>query len=166
MQAYATAEPSPLEPITRLGTVAPGTRGSASAKGALRMDTRVDPSALLASLVFEALDDHALAVLAQRLEPHIRRATTGGHIAYTVASLANDLGVSEKAIRCAITRKELAAVKRGSRWIISADAVQTWATASETRRRTSRTCLPMAPKAAGPSLRSVLCGEPRTGGAR
>jgi Helix-turn-helix domain len=40
----------------------------------------------------------------------------------TVASLPAELGVSQKTIRCAIARRELPAVKRGSRWIISADA--------------------------------------------
>jgi excisionase family DNA binding protein len=47
--------------------------------------------------------------------------------AYTVASLAAALGVSSRVVRGAIARGELAAVKRGGRWIISADAVRAWA---------------------------------------
>jgi excisionase family DNA binding protein len=47
--------------------------------------------------------------------------------AYTVASLAAMLRISPRAVRGAITRGELAAVKRGGRWIISADAVRAWA---------------------------------------
>jgi excisionase family DNA binding protein len=84
------------------------------------------------------------------------------HSAYSVASLAAELGVSAKAVRCAITRRELRAVKRGSRWIISADAISEWAAASEahdTAARRRPAPLPPAPKAAGPSPRSVLCGE-------
>jgi hypothetical protein len=56
----------------------------------------------------------------------------------------------------------LQAVKRGSRWIISADAVSEWATAAEAHHATGgrrSAPLPAAPRAAGPSLRSVLYGE-------
>jgi excisionase family DNA binding protein len=88
------------------------------------------------------------------------------HVAYTVASLAAELGVSQRTIRCAVARRELPAVKRGSRWIISAEAVRTWSAAAEDRRRTSRACRPSAPKAAGPSLRSVFCGDAGRGRTR
>jgi hypothetical protein len=71
----------------------------------------------LASLLLEGLSDQDLAVLAQRLMPHM----VEGHLdhararsAYTVASLAAELGVSAKAVRCAIARHELRAVKRGA----------------------------------------------------
>ncbi|MBV8219714.1 MAG: helix-turn-helix domain-containing protein [Solirubrobacterales bacterium] len=91
----------------------------------------------------------------------------GAHSAYTVASLAAELGVSAKAVRCAIARHELQAVKRGSRWIISAGAVSQWAAApgahhAMARRRPAP--LAAAPRAAGPSLRSVLCGESQAAG--
>jgi excisionase family DNA binding protein len=129
------------------------------------MDPMVNSSALLAQLVLDGLDDDALAALAHRLDPHLRRAApldpAGGHIAYTVASLAADLGVSQKAIRCAIARRELPAVKRGSRWIVSAEAVRSWATAPERGTKEGRARSAIAPKAAGPSLRSVLCGQSR-----
>ena len=46
---------------------------------------------------------------------------------YTVASLAEALGVSAKVVRGAIARGELDAVKRGGRWIIPAEAVDAWA---------------------------------------
>jgi excisionase family DNA binding protein len=117
-------------------------------------------SAVLASLILDGLDDHGLAALARRLLPHLKQpaeAEERSHVAYTVASLASELGVSQKAIRCAIARRELPAVKRGSRWIISADAVRAWATASDQRRGAACARGKAAPKAAGPSLRAVLC---------
>lgn len=46
--------------------------------------------------------------------------------AYTVTTLAQELGMSPRAIRGAIERRELAAVKRGGRWIIAAQAVAAW----------------------------------------
>ena len=128
----------------------------------------------LTSLLLEGLSDQDLAVFARRLLPHLqdgRADRAQAHPAYTVASLAAELGVSAKAIRCAIARHELQAVKRGSRWIISTDAVGEWASAPDARDATPRrrrAALPPAPKAAGPSLRSVLCGEPHAarGGVR
>ena len=141
-----------------------------NAGAATHFDSTSSPSALLTSLILDGLEDHDLAVLAQRLLPHLRQPEelNAGRIraAYTVASLAAELGVSQKAIRCAIARHELSAVKRESRWIISADAVHAWATASEARRGTGRIRRATAPKAAGPSLRSVLCGHARHGGGR
>lgn len=53
--------------------------------------------------------------------------------AYTVAALASAIGVSARAIRGAIGRGELAAVKRGGRWLIAADAVRAWTARDETR---------------------------------
>ena len=56
--------------------------------------------------------------------------------AYTVASLAEILGVTPKVIRNAVARGELTAVKRGGRWIISSDAVAAWTNpAGDGRRR-------------------------------
>jgi excisionase family DNA binding protein len=46
--------------------------------------------------------------------------------AYTVATLAAALAVSQRVVRNAIARGELAAVKRGARWYIAADAVDAW----------------------------------------
>lgn len=46
--------------------------------------------------------------------------------AYTVASLAEVLGVTSKVVRNAVARGELTAVKRGGRWIIPSDAVAAW----------------------------------------
>jgi excisionase family DNA binding protein len=87
----------------------------------------------------------------------------GAHSAYTVASLAAELGVSAKAIRCAIARHELQSVKRGSRWIISADAVGEWASAPEAHDATARrrrAALPPTPKAAGPRCARFSAGKP------
>jgi excisionase family DNA binding protein len=49
--------------------------------------------------------------------------------AFTVATLAAELGRSERSIRAAIARGELRAVKRGRGYVISADAVGDWARA-------------------------------------
>ena len=59
--------------------------------------------------------------------------------AYTPATLAAELGRSPRAIRGAIARGELDAVKRGRGWVIGADAVERWAAASRgaARGRTS-----------------------------
>jgi excisionase family DNA binding protein len=122
--------------------------------------TNAGASAALASILVASLDDHTVAALACRLAPHLNGSTEAALgsscTAYTVASLASELGVSPKTIRCAIARRELRAVKRGSRWIISAEAVNEWATAPTSGRSTTHTRRPLAPAAAGPSLRSVL----------
>ena len=47
--------------------------------------------------------------------------------AYTVATLAVEVGRTERSIRAAIARGELEAVKRGRGYVIGADAVATWA---------------------------------------
>lgn len=86
--------------------------------------------AQLALALVGALDDAALDVLARRLAPRLSDFTAGTGagkpIAYTVATLALELGLSPRAIRGAIERGELAASKRGGRWLIGADAVMAW----------------------------------------
>jgi excisionase family DNA binding protein len=52
--------------------------------------------------------------------------------AYTVATLAAQLGRSERAIRSAITRGELRAVRRGRGWVITAEAVADWCRSAPT----------------------------------
>jgi excisionase family DNA binding protein len=173
MQAYANAKFSP--PTSRfehahVPLLEQAVDVGLSTAATTRFDSAASPSSILMSLILHGLDDRELAVLARRLMPHLQYEGDPEpvrlHTAYTVSSLAAELGVSQKAIRCAIARRELAAVKRGARWIISAEAVRTWATASDARSRTSRPRTAAAPKAAGPSLRSVLCGAGSHGGAR
>lgn len=171
MQAYASAPLVPLEPHVRVTPGSDGTELSGSRREFAAQSCRdANPTAMLASLVLDAVDEIGLAVLAQRLLPHLRQPIgptgTGGHVAYTVASLADDLGVSQKTIRSAIARRELDAVKRGSRWIISAEAVRAWATAPPKQPRRRQACRAAAPKAAGPSLRLMFCGGTARGGAR
>lgn len=48
-------------------------------------------------------------------------------VAYTIASLAADLGVTEKVVRGAIHRNELPAQRRGRRYLIDPDAAREWA---------------------------------------
>lgn len=164
MQAYARAELVPLEP----GFDEKPSRACRSDDDARRLaagDQLQSAASAVAALLLEGLDDEAAAALASQLAPHILRQTSSEaavpHVAYTVASLAEELAVSPKAIRCAITRGELRGVKRGSRWIISAAAVEEWARASKSHRTEARWRGRGAPKAAGPSLRAVLCDEMR-----
>ena len=169
MQAYSRQA---LAPVTAASPVSPasscergGAGGVVTSDSAPRRVDVVAAAQTLASLLLEGLTEQDLAVFARRLLPHLQEgqlARVGAHSAYTVASLAAELGVSAKAVRCAIARHELQAVKRGSRWIMSADAVIEWATAAEAHHATGRrrpAQLPAAPRAAGRSLRSVLCGE-------
>lgn len=168
MQAYSRAALASVTAAPLVSSVSSrGAGGSAVvASGAPDQPVDVGTAArALASLLLEGLSDQDLAVFAWRLLPHLQEGPLDHartRSAYTVASLAAELGVSTKAVRCAIARDELRAVKRGSRWIISAEAVSEWATAPEAEHGTARrrsAAIPPAPRAAGPSLRSVLCGE-------
>jgi excisionase family DNA binding protein len=161
MQAYASAQLAPLESESQQAPVPSIKPASAAAFDghALPQLDSASPVAALVSAIVDGLSDRDLGVLARRLLPHLGQPTAqdGGHRAYTVASLAAELGVSQKTIRSAIARRELAAAKRGARWVISAESVREWATPSEARPRPRRTRDVAVPKAAGPSLRAVLC---------
>ena len=168
MQAYATAARTPQEggfgalAASAWNGAAPTRTGSIDTSPANGASSAAGSTAL-ASLLIGSLDDDALALLARRLRPHLDRPerATVSAVAYTVPSLAKELGVSPKTIRCAIARGELRAVKRGARWIISAQSVGEWATTQQRQRTTTRRCQSSAPRAAGPSLRSVFCGAPQ-----
>jgi excisionase family DNA binding protein len=173
MQAYANAEITPptispgLAAVSRrMGSVAPGTASAMPASAG----TAPPPStsAMLAALLVNDLDDDALALLARRLTPHLEPLEKPAtRVAYTVESLAAELEVSAKTVRSAIARRELQGVKRGSRWIISARAVDEWASRPEPERTMPRQRTLSAPKLAGPSLRSVLWdGSRSVSGAR
>jgi len=172
MQAYASAQLAPLEPESlctelspiRLTRGGPGEGGIAAPRAG-----GSNPIAVLASVILDGLSEHDLGILACRLRPHLRQpaqpANVDIHAAYTVASLATELGVSQKTIRSAIARRELKAVKRGARWLMSSEAVREWVTPPGVSTRRRPRCAP-APKAAGPSLRSVLCHASGNGGQR
>jgi excisionase family DNA binding protein len=163
MQAYATAAQTPQDCGFR-GLAAPawnraattGTRSMATAPADGASCLTGPPT--LASVLVDSLDDETLALLARRLTPHLGQPAqaTVSSVAYTVASLASELGVSAKTIRCAIARQELRAVKRGARWIISSQAVAEWVSTQD-EQQANRRRRESAPKAAGPLLRSVLC---------
>ena len=163
MQAYARVELAPAEPaFSDEQARRPVSDGPANQPVADSNVGRAQSvSAALAAVLLDGLDGDALGVLAKRLMPLLRRLENAnehvGHLAYTVDSLAAELRVSPKTIRCAIARGELRGVKRGSRWIISADAVREWASSPKPRRTRGSACRQRAPKTAGPSLRSVLC---------
>jgi excisionase family DNA binding protein len=76
------------------------------------------------------LSDDQLDALAERIAAKLVLWTKqdGARPAvYTVTTLAQELALSPRAVRGAIERGELAAIKRGGRWIIAAQAVAAWA---------------------------------------
>jgi excisionase family DNA binding protein len=77
--------------------------------------------------------------------------------AYTVRSLAAELGRTPRSVRGAIERGELEAAKRGRGYVISAEAVSRWASATpNTTPRQSRRPRPTRAKpAAGPMRRAL-----------
>jgi excisionase family DNA binding protein len=76
----------------------------------------------------EALDDRALDALADALASRLGASTTPpAPVAYTVASLASEVGLSERVIRSEIHSGGLQAVKRGRTYVITRDAVEAWA---------------------------------------
>jgi excisionase family DNA binding protein len=104
----------------------------------------IDPPSAAELLSQIASDPDALAVLRQLVGTGIEQAAP----AYTVATLAETLGVTERVVRNAIARGELRAVKRGARWYIATDAVDAWthpaADMSRTTRRFARNRSPLA----------------------
>jgi excisionase family DNA binding protein len=81
-----------------------------------------------------ASDPSILAELRVLLSMNVRSMAPG----YTVATLAAALGVTERVVRNAISRGELAAVKRGARWLISPQAVDAWARSERDLSRVTR----------------------------
>jgi excisionase family DNA binding protein len=74
---------------------------------------------------------------------------------FTPATLARELGRTPRAIRAAINRGELDAVKRGRGWVISSDAVERWAAASPPSRGARAPRAPRRAPGHGP-MRSAL----------
>jgi excisionase family DNA binding protein len=87
--------------------------------------------------IVAALDDQTLDLLAERLSPRLNVDETRGpqRIAYTVATLAGELGLSPRAVRAAVQRGELPAVKRGRGYVITASAVEAWAAPNDRKSR-------------------------------
>lgn len=97
-----------------------------------------DPLAALLDCSDPATLDRLADLLAPRLAERLADHDDTPRIGYTIASLAADLGASEKTIRGAIHRGELPAVRRGSRYLIAADAARAWITASTSGPRPPR----------------------------
>jgi excisionase family DNA binding protein len=103
-----------------------------------------DPPSAAELLSQIASDPEALAALRQLVGAGTGRTAP----AYTVATLATTLGVTERVVRNAIGRGELRAVKRGARWYIATDVVEAWthpaADVSRPRRRFAQDRSPLA----------------------
>lgn len=109
----------------------------------------------LAHAVLEAFrrDPDALEALRELVAPVVDERPTPA--AYTVRSLAAELGRSERAIRGAIHRGELDAVRRGRGYLISAGAVERWAAATSTARTRPARHRPRAHNGPGPMARAL-----------
>ncbi len=79
--------------------------------------------------------------------------------AFTVATLAGELGRSERSIRAAIARGELEAVKRGRGWLVTSDAVERWASASAPRGQRPRGSRSIRRGGKGPMSRALNGGN-------
>ncbi|HYB26653.1 MAG TPA: helix-turn-helix domain-containing protein [Solirubrobacteraceae bacterium] len=89
-------------------------------------------SGLLRALVSElASDPVAVEQLRTLLEIDSNQQRAQPAPAFTVRSLAEEIGRSERSVRDAITRGELKAVKRGRGYLIPATAVEAWATPAQ-----------------------------------
>jgi hypothetical protein len=75
--------------------------------------------------------------------------------AYTVATLAVEIGRTERSIRAAIARGKLAAVKRGRGYMIAGDAVTEWARGPDAKARRTSPGRPTRPRRAGLSREAL-----------
>ncbi len=77
------------------------------------------------------LPDEFVDAVARRVADLLaeRQAAPPEPVAYTISTLAAELDVTPKTIRGAVHRGELAATRRGARYVIAADAARAWAIA-------------------------------------
>jgi excisionase family DNA binding protein len=109
--------------------------------------------------LLDGLDGEDLQRLAERLAPYMATPSTDAP-AYTPKGLAEQLGRSERSIRAAISRGELAACKRGRGWIIGADAVAEWTRAPARAPKTFRSSLtPRRRSTAGPAREALKAAK-------
>jgi excisionase family DNA binding protein len=106
----------------------------------------------LGRALLDQLGPEDLADLAERLEPLLRTAERlpDCPVVYSPATLAVELGRSERSIRAAIARGELQAVKRGRGYVISAEEVANWAKAPARDVRERRHLAPSPSRRTGP----------------
>jgi excisionase family DNA binding protein len=91
-------------------------------------------SDLLRALVEElASDPVAVEQLRTLLEVDADQRQATPRPAFTVRSLATEIGRSERSVRDAIARGKLKAVKHGRGYLITAAAVEAWATPAQVR---------------------------------
>jgi excisionase family DNA binding protein len=68
----------------------------------------------------------------------LRDLLAAGPAVYSCATLAAELGCTPRAVRAAIERGDLAAVRSGRGWVIASEAVAAWATPVADRARCGR----------------------------
>lgn len=80
---------------------------------------------------------------------------------HTTASLAAELGTSERTIRRAIESGELAATRRAGRWVMTVDDVCAWARSGRTPapRSPRRDDLPRRRSAVGGGLAGIFAAQ-------
>ncbi len=158
MQAYASAHLTPLESELRVAP-APSINLASGPAGIGANGSQLDassPVAALVSVILDGLSERDLGLLARRLLPHLRQPEERNNVnaAYTVASLAASwLRSSEEPGGSSQQMPSASGRHRQTRRRVAASP-----------RRRER-CVP-APKAAGPSLRSVLSAASASGGRR
>ena len=118
-------------------------------------------SGLVRALVAElASDPVAVEQLRTLLEIDSNQQRAAPVPAFTVRSLAEEIGRSERSVRDAITRGELKAVKRGRGYLITAAAVEAWATPAQVRAaRSKRSSMPRDHRRDGGPMRRALSGS-------
>jgi excisionase family DNA binding protein len=101
-------------------------------------------------------DPVALERLRELVGENVRTSDVFSAPAFTVRSLAAELGRTERSIRAAIARGELRAVRRGRGYVISADAVADWARAPANMTRVSHSGSPRRRRSGpGPATRGL-----------
>src|SRR5262249_52982350 len=103
----------------------------------------------LARSLVAMLDDQALDLLAERLASRMEPKCDRRPIAYTVATLAQEVGLSPRVIRAEIHTGKLRAVRHGRHYLIAASAVEAWASPTQASSAPANRRHPRTPRRSG-----------------